>query len=163
MEAAPGSADLWALRAGPAFSYARGRLELELEAAYVGGPMKTTAFSGWESSLTGGPALSVRFLLGRLSLATTFGVELRYSWANLVRVDATRAQAAGLQAADSRTFPSLGPRAGLRVSLPLGHNLNVAAIVNFLALFRDEVSSAGGQGIVFHPTITAALGIGYAF
>jgi hypothetical protein len=45
----------------------------------------------------------------------------------------------------------------------MGHNLSAGVLVNFLALFREEVNSAGTTGIAFHPVVTAALGVGYAF
>src|SRR5207237_6350955 len=125
-EYAPGSADSLALRAGPAFGYARGRLELDVEAAYVGGPVATPAFGGWSHSLDGSAALAIRFWFSRVTLAAVLGIELRYSWEKLLRADAARAAAAHLPTEEDHAFGSLGPRVGLRLSLPLGHHLSAA-------------------------------------
>jgi hypothetical protein len=162
-EYAPGAADSLALRVGPAFGYSRGGLELEIEAAYVGGPVATPAFNGWSHSLSGSVALAIRFLFARVNLVATLGAELRYSFEKLLRIDAARAGAAHLPTEEERSFPSLGPRMGLRLALPLGHHLNADLSANFAALFRQEADSDGVKSIAFHPVIGVILGLGYVF
>ena len=163
VEFSPGAAEGPALRVGPAFSHARGRLALEAEAAYVGGAFSSAQFDGRVRSLAGGPALSIRFLFSRVTLAATVGAELRYSWAHLVRVDAARATAAGFNAEEDRAFGALGPRAGLRFTLPLGHHLTAGLSGAFTALFRRDAGSAATSRLAFHPLLSVTVGAGYAF
>lgn len=163
IEYAPRSADSLALRAGAAMAYSLGRLELELEAAYVGGNFSSSQFGGWVHSVAGGPTLAVRFFLGRITAAATLGVELRYSWENLDRRDAARAEQAGLPTHEDRAFGSIGPRVGLRLALPLGHNLSATMIGSFAALFRREAGSSGTSRTAFHPLLSLVCGIGYSF
>lgn len=80
-----------------------------------------------------------------MTLAPRLPLSLAILGPRLVCVDAMRAQAAGL---NNRTFPYSGPRAGLRLLLPLGHNVSVVAPASFLTLFHDE----------FRPTGTSATG-----
>ena len=163
VEFAPGSAEGPALRVGPVLSYARGLLAAELDAAYVGGAFSSPAFNGRVNSIAGGPALSLRFWLGRIALAATVGAELRYSWERLVLVDSSRAAQAGFATEEDRSFASVGPRGGLRVKVSLGHNMTAGLSAVFTGLFRRELNDQMASVVAFHPLLSVAAGAGYAF
>ncbi len=162
-EISPSSVEVLALRAGAALAYASGHLELELEAAYVGGPFSSSTFEGGVRSVAGGPNVGVRAFAGRATLFAFGGVEVRQSWEHLEHADAARASAAGFASTENRSFRSAGPRAGVRISLALGGDVSASLSGSFTGLFRDEVGSDGNGRIMLHPVIGAALGMGYAF
>lgn len=163
VEVAPGSAEGPALRIGPSISYARGFMALEMGGFYSEGAFSSPAFGGQIRSVTGGPAVSGRLLLGRITLAASLGAECRYSWEHLERADASRAAAAGFATEEDHAFASLGPRAGLRFGLPLGHDLTAGVSGAFAAMFRREAGSDGISRVVFHPLLMINVGAGYAF
>ncbi len=163
VEFAPGSAQSVAARAGAALSWALGSFDLELEAAYVGGNANTTGFNGTEQSVTGGPGLAWHTYLGRWTMAIAVGLELRYSWQHLKRPDSTRTAQAGFPTFQNSSFGSLGPRAGLRFSLPLGNHLSATLGASAAGLFHREQASLGGNHVVFRPILFATGGLGYAF
>ncbi len=163
VEFAPGSAQSVAARAGAALSWSLGSFELELDAAYVGGNANTTGFNGTEQAVTGGPGLAWHTYLGRWTMAMGVGVELRYSWQHLTRPDPTRTAQAGFPTFQNNSYGALGPRAGLRFSLPLGNHLSATLGASAAGLFHREQASLGGNQVVFRPILFATGGLGYAF
>jgi hypothetical protein len=163
VEFAPQSGEVPALRVGPVLSYARGLLALELEAAYIYGGFRSAEFTGQVHSVAGGPALSIRFHLARVTLAGLVGAELRYSWEHLLRTDADRAAAAGFSTEEKQAFASAGPRAGLRFTVPLGHHLTAGLAATMAGLFRRESNADADRRIAFHPVLSLSAAAGYAF
>ena len=163
VEFAPRSGEGPALRVGPVLSYARGLLALELDAAYVHGAFSSPEFNGQVHSVAGGPALSIRFHLGLCTLAAMVGVELRYSWEHLVRIDAARAANAGFATEQDQAFASGGPRGGLRFTLPLGHHMTAGLLTTLAGLLRREATAEGAGAVAFHPVVSVSAGVGYAF
>lgn len=162
-EVAPASADRLGARAGGALSYSFGRLELELDAAYVGGPFSSAAFDGSVHSIAAGPNLALRLVAGRVTLLPFAGAELRYSWQHLVRVDDARTSAAGFAVTEDRSFASAGPRAGVRASFALGGDWSATASSSYSALLRREVGANGGAQNALHSVLGLTLAVGYAF
>jgi hypothetical protein len=162
-ELSPGASDALAVRVGGAFVYSASVLELELEAAYVGGPFSSSAFDGGVRSVAGGPNLGVRILSDRLTLVGFAGAEVRYSWEHLARVDAARANAAGFPSAGSKQFASAGPRVGARATLALGGDWSASFTGSFTALLRREAEGDGDPQTALHPVVGATFAVGYAF
>jgi len=163
IEVAPGSAQSLAARAGMGLSWTLDSFDFELDVAYVGGNANTTGFSGSEQAVTGGPGVAWRTYLGRWTVATGLGLELRYSWQHLLRPDATRSADAGFATFENKSYASLGPRAGLHSALALGNHLSLGLGVSAAGLFHREQASLGGNQVVFRPIFFATGGLGYAF
>jgi hypothetical protein len=163
VEFSPRSAQRVAMRLGTGLVWSLNHVDLEVEAAYVGGSATTTGFGGDEKSIAGGPGISLRTYAGPWTLLATLGLEIRYSWQHLARPNPTRAEQAGFPLYEDRNFGSFGPRGGVRASLPLGHHLSVAAGVSLTGLFRREEASLGGTQVVFRPIFLFSGSIGYAF
>ena len=162
-EFGPGSELPFAVRTGAAMALSQGALEWEVEAAYLGGPASIAGWRGNEQAITGGPSVAFRQFFGRWTLSATLGIELRYSWQHLERQEAGRAQEAGFAATESRGFGSVGPRAGLRLALPLGHHLTGSLGISALGLLRREEATAGSRRTVFRPAAFTSAAVGYAF
>src|SRR5262249_26844699 len=127
VEFAPGSTQPVALRAGTGLIWSLNSFDLEVEAAYVGGNATTTGFVGDEKAVTGGPAVVFRSYAGPWTLSAAVGLELRYPWQHLSRLSRSRAEQAGFSVFENRSFGSLGPKAGIRASLPLGNHFSATA------------------------------------
>jgi hypothetical protein len=161
-EFGPGTALPIALRTGVSVALTQGDLEWELDAAYVGGPASIAGWQGMEHSITGGPGIVFRQFFGPWMLSETLGVEFRYSWQRLERIDRRRVEEAGFSSTDVRSFGSAGPRAGLRVALPLGDHWTGSIGISSIVLLRRE-ASGGSTGTVVRPTFFSEIAVGYAF
>src|SRR5260370_24189548 len=116
-----------------------------------------------EQAISGGQSVAFRQFLGRWTASATLGIELRYSWQHLERLERTRAEQAGFTATEGRAFGSVGPRAGVRLALPLGYHLTASLGVSAMGLFRREESLAGLRRTVFRPAAFISAAVGYAF
>jgi hypothetical protein len=163
VEFGPGSELPVALRTGAALAFSHGELEWGMEVAYLGGPSSIAGWQGTEQAITGGPSLGFRQFFGRWTLLATLGIELRYSWQRLERLDRQRVEQAGFGATEARTFGSIGPRAGLQLALPLGHHLTGSLGVSAIGLFRREEAAPGSAHTAFRPAAFITAAVGYAF
>jgi hypothetical protein len=163
VEFSPGSELPFAVRTGVAVALSRGAVEWGLEVAYVGGTATTLGLQGTEQAITGGPSVALRQFIGRWTLSTSLGVELRYSWQRLERADPLRVQEAGFVAVDERSFASLGPNLGFRAALPLGNHMTASIGLSAAALFRRELTSSGSSRIGVQPIVFTTVAVGYAF
>ena len=143
-------------------AFMNGDFEWQLEAAYVGGPVSIAGWQGMENAITGGPGIAFRQFFGRWILSENLGIELRYSWQRLERLDRLRVQEAGFSGTDQRNFGSAGPKAGLRLALSLGNHWTGSIGATAIGLFRRE-SSPGSTHTVFHPSVFGEVAVGYAF
>ena len=162
VEFAPGTAQPYAVRAGAVFAWSKGIVGLELEAAYLGGPSSTAGLEGNDHSVTGGPAVALRQFYGLWTVTGTLGLELRYTWQRLTRVDSQRVSEAGFGVTERRAFGSFGPRAGIRVAFPLGNHFTGSIGGWAAGLFRRE-EGTGSARTVLRPSISLATSVGYAF
>ena len=175
VELAPGGIEDVAVRAGALLGYSlgrfnlhvdplglvNGRLELDLEAAYVSGSISGAGLRGRQHTITGGPSLAIKFFPRLATLALMLGVELRYSWERLeynVILQST---------GPSTQFFSVGPRAGLRLTLPLGHHLTASVTATVAALLRSVDAAHDTRGfqvqLSVHPVVFFTAGLGYQF
>ncbi len=163
VELSPGATQRGALRSGVLISQSRGLLELELEIAFVTGGASTASLTGSERALSLVPALGRRFFYGPATVVASLGVDLRTTWQRLDRPDAARLGAAGLPTSESRTFGSAGPRAGVRLSLPLTGDATASLALTGGAQARREADSAGNDHLSLHSIFGAMLGAGVNF
>ncbi|MFO0575697.1 MAG: caspase family protein [Polyangia bacterium] len=163
LEAAPGAAAPWSLWAGVAAGWARGALDLELEAAYVQGGLATPAFRGDQRSLVGAPLIGVRGFWKRATFRFLMGPELRHTWQVLQRVEAARAAGAGIATTEVRTGSSIGPRARLQLAVALGKRVSATLNLSASALVGRAASGTGTAALALQPVLSAALGGAYAF
>jgi len=162
VEYGPRSALPFALRTGAALVLTQGDLEWEFEAAYVGGSASITGWQGTEQAVSGGPGITFRQFFGPWMLSEALGVELRYSWQQLERLDRRRVEEAGFTGTQSRSFGSGGPRAGVRLALSMGNHWTGSLGLTSIAFFRRE-ASADSARTVFRPTFFGEVAVGYAF
>lgn len=162
VEFAPGTALPYALRTGTALVFTQGDLEWEFEAGYLGGATSIPGWNGIEQAITGGPSLALRQFVGPWILCETLGVELRYSWQRLERLDQRRVAEAGFAATQLKSFASGGPKLGARAALPLGNHWTGSFGVTTIGLLRRE-ASADSARTVFRPAVFGQLAVGYAF
>jgi hypothetical protein len=156
-------ADGPAARAGAAFGWAYGSLVLALDAGYVGGTVDTAGTTGASHALRGGPSIGWRTSRGRWTASISAGIEMRQVWQRLDRRDADRARAAGLPATITASHRAIGPRAGLRASVPLGYHLSLGVDVSMTALVRPELADEASTTMALHPVLSTTLGVSYAF
>jgi hypothetical protein len=151
-----------AVRAGALISYNVGAWLFAVDLGYVGGGLSTTEFEGNSRALVGGLGVARRWFYKQLTVALMGGLELRQAWQQFSRRDAERAEAAGLPASEKHRPGALGPRLGVRLSLPLALGLSTTLEVGGTALLRRELTKSDPP-IVLHPVIFSTLGLGYAF
>lgn len=162
-EAAPGAAAPWSLWAGAAMGWARGALDLELEAAYVQGGLATPGFLGGQRAVVGAPMVGVRGFWKRATFRFFVGPELRYTWQALQRVEAARAAGAGLLTREERTGGSIGPRARLQLAAALGQQVSATLNLSASVLVGRAASGTGSVSLALQPVVSAAVGCAYAF
>lgn len=163
VEFGPGSELPFAARAGAAIALSQGVIEWEIEAAYLGGATSVAGWQGLEQAITGGPSVGFRQFFGRWTLSASLGIELRYSWQHLERLERLRVEQAGFLATEGRSFGSVGPRGGVRLALPLGNDLAASLGISAIGLFRREEALAGSRRTVFRPGAFISAAVGYAF
>ncbi len=153
----------WAARTGVVVSESRGRLELEGELAFVGAGASTAGLTGAERGVSAAPSVGLRTFLGPATLVTSIGLDLRATWQQLERGDGARLRAANLPSSEVRSFASAGPRAAVRLALPLWAGVSASLAVTATLLGRRETDAPGGSHIAWDPLLGAALGVGATF
>jgi hypothetical protein len=174
VEVSAAGSDGPALRVGAALSYSltrfnlrldpvvlNGRLELEVELAYVTGALHDGGIEGRQHTAALAPVLAIRFFPRWVTVALTLGLDVRYT---VEELDEHAIIPLSLQAAN---YFSAGPRAGLRLTIPLGHDLTFGLSGAFSALIRGIGESSNASGLALQlslrPVFSFDGGLGYQF
>jgi hypothetical protein len=158
-----GVADHPAARTGVRFISHQGDLELMFDGVFIGGGVSTTGFEGSLVAISGGPRLGRRFFFGPATIIASAGADLRYTFENLTRIDAARAEAAGFNAKETHDFASFGPNIGLAFRLSLTDELVASLEAHGDVLFRRTLEGLGAMRWAPEPIAAVLLGVGYAF
>ena len=158
VEFAPRGPEGPAGRVGIAAGYARGRLAVEAELAYVGGSEATGNLNGSSQAVSGVLRAGLRAFFTHATLTAALGCELRYSWIRLRSDEAARASLAGLASGESPAYGSLGPRVDLWMAIPIGHHLSAELGAGAALLVRREHGDLSP-----FPLLALSVGMGYGF
>ena len=163
IDVSPGSALPLAMRTGAGLSFHRGSWALGCELAYVGGDLDTRGYGGQASAVAIDPSISLRGFAGSVELSAALGFELRWTWQHLERRDASRLAMAGLPTAEDTDGGSAGPRAVLRMGVPLGHHLSGTLAASYALLAAREAQGTGAVSLVTESVIGATGGVAFSF
>ncbi|MBI5545191.1 MAG: caspase family protein [Deltaproteobacteria bacterium] len=158
-----GGAEEVALQAGAELSWRRGALIAGVDANFVTGTVSTAAFGGQQRALTGGPYVGYQLHLSPISLAADAGLEMRWAWLHLERAEADRLRAASIPVDERRAYGAIGPRVGVRLSLPLAARLSISLEGSASLLLRREVSSDGTAEIAARPVVCPRIAVAWSF
>ena len=137
-----------------------GRLVLAADLGFCGAPVETPGFGGWRNAVAIGASVGLRGHAGPLQLTGALGGQLRVTWEGLSRPEAARFEAAGLPSHEEHSWLAGGPRASLEVALPLGHQLDIAALAGVTALVqRDLTADGGGYTLEVRPLVITGLAL----
>lgn len=151
-----------AVRAGLGVSRGFGGLRATVHGGFIGGRIDAGQFGGRADGVFATVDGSYRMNGEPWGLALGVGVEGRFVWQTLERADSDRLAAAGFASTVEQSYGAIGPRAFAQVELGLGANWAALGTASFAALLRNE-SPEGESAIALSPTISANLGVGYAF
>src|SRR5262249_17280069 len=116
-------------------------------------------FGGWRSAVAIGASVGLRGTAGRLSLTGALGGQVRISWEQLERHDATRIEAAGYPPRETDSWTAGGPRATFEAALPLGHQLAVAVFAGVTALLQRELENVGTSALTVRPLVIVGVAL----
>ena len=149
------------MRTGLAAAQERAALSLSAGAAWALGSYTGAYLTGAGHSLIGHASLGRRRPWRRLTLTSSLGVELRYSFQQLAWRSPATPLALGLASEERRGFGSAGPRASLRLTVGLGRRISLVSTPSFAGLFRHEQGRQTTQ-LVFHPVVALSVGAGFS-
>jgi hypothetical protein len=91
------------------------------------------------------------------------GIAARYAFQRLHLIDAAQASAVGRSPDELHAGGALGPDLQLRIGVPIAHHVVLSPLASFAALLRKEEGLHQATAIAFHPVLSVALSVGYAF
>jgi hypothetical protein len=157
------SAERAGVRVGAAFTRTFDSFELAFDVSYLRGIAGTTGLTGELNAGCAVAGAGPRLMFGRAALSARAGIEARYAWAALTRVDSARLKAAAISPSQWLSWPSAGPRLAVAAVVALGSEVVATAELAGALLVSDELQPSGETRLGARPQLTLNLGVGHAF